>query len=209
MAYRLLPTLAVVLALYGCGALDRRPEPASPGTVLGTASAGASVESSHEVRPAAAGASVKPSHEVRPADRLSNLSLHVYGLSYHTDREGARRRNVDNELNPGLGLGYEFHNDDRGVAFFAAGFYEDSGRSLAKLAGPGYQFKLGNRWRLGAVLPVIQSRTYNNGRAFIVPIPLLTYDLGAVRLNAVYAPRYGQHNEFAVFGLYLSIPFRK
>ena len=158
---------------------------------------------------AAAGASVEPSPEVRPAAPWSNLSLHVYGLSYHTDREGARRRNVDNELNPGLGLGYEFHNDDRGAAFFAAGFYEDSGRNMAKLAGPGYQFKLGNRWRLGAVLPVIQSRTYNNGRTFIVPIPLLTYDLGAVKLNAVYAPRYRQHNEFAVFGLYLSIPFSK
>lgn len=134
--------------------------------------------------------------------------MHVYGFSYHTDREGVRRNHVDNELNLGLGLGYEFHNDDRGTAFVAAGFYKDSGRNWAKLAGPGYQFKLGDRWRLGATLPLIQSRTYNNGRAFVAPIPLLSYDLGVAKLNAVYAPRF-QQNQFAVFGFYLSLPFSR
>jgi len=134
------------------------------------------------------------------------FSLHVYGLSYHPDQAGVKRAHVDNQVNPGLGLGYEFHNDALGVAFVAAGFYEDSGRNVAKLAGPGYQFKLGERWRLGATLPVIQSRTYNGGRAFIAPIPMLGYDFGIARLNAVYAPRF-QKNEFAVFGFYLSVPF--
>jgi hypothetical protein len=133
------------------------------------------------------------------------LSLNIYGLSYHPDRDGSRRSNVDNELNLGLGLTYEFHNDDRGVGFFEAGFYRDSGRNWAKVAGPGYQLKLGERWRLGAALFVLDSRTYNNGRVFVAPIPLLTYDLGAARINAIYAPRM-QANKFAVFGLYLSMP---
>jgi hypothetical protein len=133
--------------------------------------------------------------------------VHVYGFSYHPDREGSRRKHVNNELNIGLGLNYELRNDDQGVAFFEAGFYEDSGRNWAKLAGPGYQVKLGERWRLGAALLAIQSRTYNSGRAFIAPIPLLTYDLGRVKLNAIYAPKF-QQNEFAVFGFYFSIPFR-
>ncbi len=134
----------------------------------------------------------------------------MYGLSYHTDRQGVRRSHVDNELNSGLGLSYEFHNDDLGAAFVAAGFYRDSGRNWAKLAGPGYQFKFGDgdRWRFGATLPVIQSRTYNNGRTFVAPIPLLTYDLGVVKLNAVYAPKF-QQNEFAVFGFYFSVPLSR
>ena len=134
--------------------------------------------------------------------------MHLYGFSYHTDREGSRRKHVNNELNIGLGLNHEFRNDDRGVAFFEAGLYRDSGLNWAKLAGPGYQVKLGERWRLGAALLLIQSPTYNRGRAFVAPIPLLTYDLGAVKLNAIYAPKF-QQNEFAVFGLYFTIPFRK
>ena len=36
--------------------------------------------------------------------------------------------------------------------------------------------------------------------------PILTYDLGAVKLNAIYVPRYGDYNQFAVFGFYFSLP---
>lgn len=120
-----------------------------------------------------------------------------------------RRSRLDKEVNLGLGLSYTFHDDERGAAFFTAGIYQDSGRNWAKLAGPGYQFKLGDRWRLGVALPVMHSRTYNNSRVFVAPIPLLTYDLGVVKLNAVYAPRFQQYNNFAVFGVYFSIPFKQ
>jgi hypothetical protein len=115
----------------------------------------------------------------------------------------------DNEFNIGLGLGYELHTDDKGTASIQAGFYNDSGQNWAKIAGLGYQFNLGKRWRLGGTLMAIQSRTYNNGLAFVAPIPLLTYDLGAVKLNIAYAPRFKQYNQFSVFGMYFSIPFMK
>jgi hypothetical protein len=133
--------------------------------------------------------------------------LHFYGFSYHTDRQGVRRNGLDNELNAGLGLNYEFHEDATSVAFVEAGFYRDSGRNLAKLAGVGYQFKLGQRWRLGGALVAVNSATYNRGRSFIAPLPVVTYDLGPVKLNAIYVPRYGEYNRFAVFGFYFSIPF--
>jgi hypothetical protein len=35
---------------------------------------------------------------------------------------------------------------------------------------------------------------------------MLTYDLGAVKLNAIYVPRYGEYNKFAVFGFYFTVP---
>ena len=210
LAYGLLPTFAVTLALCGCGALERRPEPAFPGVVPGTTPAGASVD---EVRPAdrtiSAGASVEPLHEVRPADPRLNLDLLVFGFSYHPDREGVRRNRLDNELNLGLGFNHAFHEDARGVGFVEAGFYKDSGRNWAKLAGPGYQFKLGERWRLGGALVGVYSPTYNHGRFFIAPHPIATYDLGAVKLNAIYIPRTQKKNNFAVFGFYFSIPFGK
>ena len=117
-----------------------------------------------------------------------------------------QRAGLDNELNLGLGFDYPVHDDERGIGFVQAGFYRDSGSHLAKIAGMGYQYKLGEHWRLGGLLLGVQSETYNGGGAFIAPIPLLTYDFGAVKLNAVYVPRYGNYNQFAVFGFYLSVP---
>jgi hypothetical protein len=37
-------------------------------------------------------------------------------------------------------------------------------------------------------------------------IPLITYDFGRVKLNAVYFPKFWHYNEVAAFGFYLSIP---
>lgn len=136
------------------------------------------------------------------------LLLDVYGLSYHTNRSGVHAARLDNEFNPGLGLRYEFSENTGGVTFLEAGFYKDSGRHWTALAGPGYQFKLGERWRAGGALLFFDSRTYNHGRPFVAPVPIVSYDLGSFRLNAVYAPRVRDINEFAVFGFYASVPLR-
>jgi hypothetical protein len=73
----------------------------------------------------------------------------------------------------------------------------------------GYQFKLGERWRLGGALVGLVSPSHNHGRFFVAPLPIVSYDLGAVMLNALYAPRFREYNQFAVFGFYFSIPLRK
>lgn len=116
---------------------------------------------------------------------------------------------MDNEVNLGLGLNYAFHKDGLGVGFVEAGFYKDSGRNWARLVGVGYQFRLREHWRVGGALVGVNSPTYNRGRAFVTPLPIITYDFGVAELNAIYAPRYKQYNEFAVFGLYFSIPLGK
>ena len=46
------------------------------------------------------------------------------------------------------------------------------------------------------------------GSLFVAPIPILTYDFDALKLNALYVPRYGEYNKYAVFGFYLSVPLR-
>lgn len=130
----------------------------------------------------------------------------MYGFAYHPDREAAHRLNLDNEFNPGLGLHYELANDARGVTFAEVGAYYDSGRNWAKFAGLGYQFKLGERWRIGGALALVNSSTYNDGTAFIAMIPLITYDLGRVKLNATYLPKISGHNELAAYGFYIGIP---
>jgi hypothetical protein len=143
-----------------------------------------------------------------PARAQERLLLDLYGFSYHTDRAGVHAAHLDNEFNPGLGLRYEMSGDARGVGFIEGGFYKDSGRHWTALAGPGYQLKLGERWRAGGALLFFDSRTYNHGRPFIAPIPMLSYDLRSFQLNAVYAPRVSDINDFAVFGFYLSVPLR-
>jgi hypothetical protein len=130
----------------------------------------------------------------------------VYGLSYHPDRETVHREHLDNEYNPGLALHYELLNGARSITFAELGTYRDSGRSWAKFAALGYQFKFGERWRVGGALAAMDSQTYNHGVAFIAMIPLITYDLGRVKLNAVYFPKVGNYNEVAAFGFYFSIP---
>lgn len=207
-AWRLLPTLALAVSLVGCGALERKTEPTLASAARGNSAAGASVQVSPEVRSDAAstGTSVDFAQGFRPADRRHRLNLNVFGLSYHPDREGTRDRHLDNEVNPGLGLNYEFHNDARGVATLDAGFLKDSGRNWAKFAGLGYQFKLGDNWRLGGDLLAIHSQTYNNGRGFVAPIPHLTYDFGHLKLNAIYIPAVREIVQFSVVSFYITIP---
>ena len=53
----------------------------------------------------------------------------------------------------------------------------------------------------------MDSKTYNHGVAFVGMIPLITYDMGRVKLNAVYFPKIANYNEIAAFGFYVSIPF--
>ena len=140
---------------------------------------------------------------------LDALSLNVYGLAYHPDRATVHRQHLDNEFNPGLAVHYELLENARRVTFAEVGAYRDSGRNWAKFAGLGYQFKFGERWRIGGALAAVNSRTYNRGVTFVGMIPLVTYDLGHVQLNAVYFPKFGHYNEVDAFGFYLTLPVGK
>lgn len=139
-------------------------------------------------------------------DPWRHLSLQVYGLSYHPDRQAMRSLGLDNEVNAGLGLNYTLHEDERSVRFLEAGMFRDSGRQLATIAGMGYQWKAGPHWRLGGALVGVLGKTYNEGRFFIAPLPIVSYDFGPFTLNALYVPRYRQVNQLAVFGLYVGVP---
>jgi len=138
--------------------------------------------------------------------RLDALSVNVYGLAYHPDRETVHREHLDNEFNPGLGLHYELDNDAMSVTFTEVGTYRDSGSNWAKFASLGYQLKMGEHWRIGGAVAAFNSQTYNRGVTFLAMIPLVTYDLGRVQLNAVYFPKIGNYNEVAAFGFYATVP---
>jgi hypothetical protein len=149
-----------------------------------------------------------PTHD-KPASFLSKTNLMIFGFSYHTDREGVKKGRSDNEVNAGLGLDYEFHEDARGIATLQAGVFKDSGSNWAKFGGVGYGFKLSKHWRLGADLLVFESATYNKGSIFVAPIPRIGYRWGNVQLNAVYIPRLMPYVEFEALAFYLTVPLSK
>lgn len=178
-------------------------------TVLGAAAAD---DRGSDVAAGGASVNAASSEQDRPADawfNLDALDLNVYGFSYHPDREAIHRLHLDNEVNPGLGLHYEFSDTERGTAFAEIGAYKDSGSNLAKLIALGYQYKFAKRWRIGGALAVVHSDTYNDGITFLAMIPLITYDMGRVKINATYLPKLGHYNEVDAFGFYISIPFGK
>lgn len=156
-----------------------------------------------------------PSNEVQAEQARSDhprfnreaLDINVYGLAYHPDRKMVHEKGLDKEFNPGLALHYELRNTPRGITFAELGAYEDSGSSVAAFIGLGYQFKMGEHWRVGAAVALMNSKTYNQGTSFVGMVPVVTYDTGRVKLNAVYFPKFGNYNRVAAFGLYLGIPF--
>lgn len=134
-----------------------------------------------------------------------DIGLDLYGLSYHLDQKRAKELGVDNQFNPGLGVHYVMRENQRSLWFIEAGAYRDSGRHIAKLAGPGYQYKLTEQWRLGGGLIYFNSATYNRGRAFIAPVPLLTYQSGHTAFNLTFFPKLSGFNQVATFGAFVTI----
>jgi hypothetical protein len=65
----------------------------------------------------------------------------------------------------------------------------------------------GATWRRSPDWATNTSSTGAGGSA--LPLPILTYDFGAAKLNATYVPRYDDYKQFAVFGFYFSAPLAK
>ena len=134
-----------------------------------------------------------------------DLGINVYGLSYHFERSRARDIGVDNEVNPGLGLRYRMPQGERVEWFLDGGAYRDSGRNTAVYAGGGALWKPTRRFGAGVALAAFESDTYNRGRAFVAPIPLVSYDLGAASLNLAYLPKISDLNDINTLAFWITL----
>lgn len=134
----------------------------------------------------------------------AEIGLNVYGFSYHVERERARQLGVDNELNPGLGLRYRRTHGERLDWILDAGAYRDSGRNRALFAGAGATWQAAGGLRVGGALAAFHSDTYNDGKAFLAPVPIASYDWPGVSLNAVYLPKFSSLNEINTLGVWLT-----
>jgi hypothetical protein len=108
---------------------------------------------------------------------------------------------VGNELNLGAGLRWR---SERGGWFADVGAYRDSGRNTAKLAGAGYLWEVSNRWRVGGALAAVHSDTYNRGRAFLAPIPVVAYEAPRYTLNFTFFPKIVGMNDINTLGVWIT-----
>ncbi len=143
-----------------------------------------------------------------PLPAAADLGINLYGLSYHFDRSRARAIGVDNEFNPGLGVRYRVPHSERLQWILDAGAYRDSGRNTARLAGAGALWQVSEGWRVGGALALLDSDTYNQGKAFIAPLPLAAYEFRSVTLNFVYLPKVSDLNEVATLGIWATVWIR-
>ena len=138
------------------------------------------------------------------AQQPGELGINVYGLSYHFDRDRAKELGFDNEVNPGLGLRYRLPHD-KFDWFVDGGAYRDSGRNTAVYTGAGAFWKPTEHLRLGGALAFFHSESYNDGHAFITPVPLAAWEWRAVALNVVYFPKLSGVNELNTLGFWLTL----
>jgi hypothetical protein len=138
---------------------------------------------------------------IAPSAASAAIGINVYGLSYHFERDRAKQLNVGNELNVGVGLRWR---SERGGWFADVGAYRDSGRNTAKLAGAGYLWEVGDRWRIGGALAAVHSDTYNRGRAFLAPIPIVAYETPRYTLNFTFFPKVVGMNDINTLGAWIT-----
>jgi hypothetical protein len=139
------------------------------------------------------------------AASADEVGVNLYGLSYHFDRDRARALGVDNEVNPGLGFRWQFAETGRWRFFADAGVFDDSGRNTAVLAGAGALWHVGAGFQIGAALAVMNSDTYNDGRTFIAPLPVVAWDLGPATINLTFFPKVERYNDIATVGLWVTL----
>jgi hypothetical protein len=137
--------------------------------------------------------------------RADELGFSVFGLSYHFNRDKARQLDVDNGFNPGLGLKYRFAQYERWTFDAEGGVFRDSGSNTATYLGVTALWHVGRGFQVGGALALLNSSTYNDGKAFITPLPMLAYDVGSVTLNLTYFPRISGVNEVAALGFWVTV----
>ncbi|HXU42023.1 MAG TPA: hypothetical protein VN675_06850 [Burkholderiales bacterium] len=133
----------------------------------------------------------------------ADVGINLYGLSWHLNADKAHAQGMDNWFNPGLGLRYRVPGE-RFDYFLDAGFYRDSARNTAVLAGGAAYWRATEHARLGLALVVFNSKTYNDGKTFVTPLPLFGWEFGPAMLNVMWSPRVREINEVNTLGFWLT-----
>ena len=140
----------------------------------------------------------------------NSFGVNLYGLSYHmNNRRGAGWLEPGthfNEFNKGIGLRATFGTDSAATTLFVeGGTFRDSFRNQAKYLSLGFQVRLIYQLRMGINAAVYTTRSIHAGNPIFAPIPIMSYSVSIVTLNAVYLPKYKSYNPWNTLGAYLTI----
>lgn len=140
----------------------------------------------------------------------SDWGINVYGLSYHWDRETAKKYDWDNEFNPGLGVRYQLGSWLKADALVEGGVYRDSGRNTAVYGAAALLWPLdeAKHFNLGAALTAFHSDTYNKGDPFIAPLPLFALRFDKLVVNLTHFPEVKGFNKVHTTAMYFTFPLR-
>ncbi len=115
------------------------------------------------------------------------IGVLVFGGSYHyqfrtyEDASGTKKYE---QWNYGAGLEYVIHDGRRNLFTVDGGAYRDSKDKANIFGGPLWRFKFTNRLSAGIGVTLLTSSTY--GGPFLAPLPVVTYRVNRVSINAVW-----------------------
>jgi len=128
-----------------------------------------------------------------PASALAQIQerigVLVFGASYHyqsrtyEDVSGTKKYE---QWNYGAGLEYVIHDGHRNLFTVDGGAYRDSKDNANIFGGPLWRFKFTNRLSAGIGVTLLTSPTY--GGLGFWPLPVVTYRVNRVSINAVWLP---------------------
>lgn len=139
------------------------------------------------------------STSVRPAD-WSRLGLTLYGVSYHLERRDEDGYRF-NEVNPGLGLQYRFHERGKSAYALESGILLDSYRRRATYFVLGYRYTLLRNFGVGLVFGLYDSRAVSESGAVVAAAPYLAVDFHHASLRIFHLPEFPGINPYPSFAL--------
>jgi hypothetical protein len=118
------------------------------------------------------------------------IGVDLYGISYHYDKDmyfnkDERSRKHLEEINPGIGIRYNFFENDYLIFGIITGIYDNSEEVLTKYLGLSNKVKIYKGLSCGIDFAFFDTKSYDQ-RFF--PVPTITFRYKQIALNFVWMP---------------------
>jgi len=143
---------------------------------------------------------------ILPASALAQIQQRigvlVFGASYHYQSrtyEDASETKQYEQWNYGAGLEYVIHDGRRNLFTVDGGVFRDSKDNANMFGGLLWRFKFTERLSAGVGVTLLTSPIYPP----IAPLPVVTYRVNRVSINAVWLPSLG--NDSGAVGFFATL----
>ncbi len=141
-----------------------------------------------------------PASTTSGAAEWSRFGLTLYGVSFHLERRDETGYRF-NEINPGLGLQYLFHERGKSEYSLESGILLDSYRRRASYFVLGYRYTLLRNFGVGLVFGLYDSRAVSESGAIVAGAPYLALDFNNATLRFYHLPEFPGINPYPSFAV--------